>query len=80
MNLICFYQNYLEQNIPSSHMIGEIAIAKGKILQKLILLTEDIEIIQKISSVSNITSVLLVAKKEMNFHIVNMRQDHYPCQ
>ena len=80
MNLICFYQKYLEPNTHLLHMIEEIATAKRKILQRSIILIEDIEIIRKTIFVSNITSILLVVEKEMNFHIVNMRQDHYSCQ
>jgi len=77
MNLICSYQNYLEQNIHLLHMTEEIVIVKEKRLQKLISLVDDIKIIRKTPFVSNIISILLAERKEMNFHIANTQQNHY---
>ena len=61
-------------------MIEEIVIVKEITRLELRLLTEDIEIIQTISLVSNTITILLIVKRENNFYIVSMRQDHYLCR
>jgi len=80
MNLICSYQKYLEQNTHLLHMTKEIVIVKENRLERLISLIEDIRTIRKTPFVSNIILILLIVRKEMNFDIVNMQQDHYLYQ